>query len=193
MIFKYFESLFQTKWNWTLILTFLGVIAAWVPFLYERLVSTSIEGKIISQYDNLGTFQGKPATMFIFKLGVIAINKSYNVKDIDVDIQYEKYGWTHNTSVSQRETFFTLDNKVKRLTVPQQEFLNNLTILKKDEPVVGYIFVATPLINEKIVEVKFIFNSFSGKKKVLSFNQNNIDSTKLFYDDSIWQPMSYIH
>ncbi len=176
------------KIDWTLFLTLLGVIAAWVPFLYDRLNPNVIKGKIISQYGNIGTFAGEHHSIFLFKISVVSLNQSFNLKDIDIDINFEKHGWTHNSAINQRSTFFTLENKLKKLTVPEESFLNNLTILKKDEPVVGYIMTTSAPYNEKYVELQFIFKSFDDKEKILSFKVNDYEG-KLFYDDSIWQPI----
>lgn len=182
------------KVDWSLILTLLGVIAAWIPFLYEKFSPNLIKGKLISQYDNVGQFRGEAKELFLFKLGIISLNQSFDLKDIDIDINFEQHGWVHSSSVNPRKTYFTLENKLKRLIVPEQSFLNNLTILKKDEPVVGYLMTNTPVYpNDKILEIKFIFKSFQRDKKVLSFKTAELDETKLFYDDSIWIPIDSIN
>mgnify|MGYP007026482684 CR=1 FL=1 len=173
--------------NWTLILSLLGVIAAWVPFLYERLNPVRIKGKLISQYDNVGSFRGEPKALFLFKLSVVSLNQSFDLYDIDVDIKYEKNGWTYNTAVNQRQTFFTLENKLRKLNLPETAFLNNLSILKKDEPTVGYLMTTSQFNkDDKIEEIKFVFKSFDEKSKSLSFKSQAIDGSKLLYDDSIW-------
>ena len=175
------------KMNWTLTLTLLGVIAAWLPFLYERLNPVIIKGKLISQYYNGGKSNKIPKAMFLFKLSVVSLNQSFDLKDIDVDIKYENNVWTHNSSQNSRETTFTLEKKIKKLNVPESSFLNNLTILKKDKPEVGYIFTTTPLFaNDKVIEIKFLFKSFNGKVKTLSFKSEEVDELKMLYDDSIW-------
>lgn len=173
--------------DWTLILTFLGVIAAWVPFLYDRLNPVRIKGKLISQYDNVGTFRGEQKALFLFKLSVVSLNQSFDLNDIDVDIKFEKNGWTHNTSINQRQTFFTLENKLRKLNIPESAFLNNLSILKRDEPTVGYLMTTSTFFkDDKISEIIFVFKSFDEKTKSLSFKSQTINDSKLLYDDSIW-------
>ncbi len=160
------------------------------PFLYERFNPVLIKGKLISQYDNIGEFRKEPKALFLFKLSVVSLNQSFALKDIDVDIKYENNGQTHNSAVNQRQTFFTLDNKLRKLSVPESLFLNNLSILKKDEPAVGYLMTTSPVFaDNKIIEIRFVFKSFNGKEKILSFKSNEIDETKLLYDDSIWAPI----
>jgi hypothetical protein len=176
------------KMNWTLILTMLGVIAAWVPFLYDRFNPLEIKGKLISQYDNVGEFKNEPKSLFLFKLSIVALNQSFDLKDIDLRINYMKSGWIRTSSFNQRRTYFTYDNKVRKLNLSESAFLNNLTILKKDEPVVGYIFTTTPVFpDDKITEIVFVFKSYDGAEKSLSFNTVNIDESKMLFDDSIWE------
>lgn len=181
--------------NWMLVLNLFSVIAAiaaaiaaWFPFLYNRFIRVKIKGKLISKYGNLGTFKGEPKALFLFKLSVISLNQSFDLFDIDIDIKFEKNGWTHNTAINQRETFFTFeDNKKRRLNVPVIAFLNNLSILKKDEPAVGYLMTNSTLFkDDKIIETRFIFKSFDGKTKSLSFKEKAINESKLLFDDSIW-------
>jgi hypothetical protein len=177
----------KLKMNWTLTLTALGVIAAWTPFLLEEFSPTKIKGKILSMYDNIGTWKGESKGLFVFKLSVICLNQSFNLKDIDIDIKFRDNGLIHSSSVNQRNTYFTLDNKLKHLLVSEGSFLNNLTLLKKGEPAVGYILTTCPPFkNDKIVELIFIFKSFKKKVKKLSFKIDEIDDSKLLYDDSIW-------
>jgi hypothetical protein len=173
--------------DWTLILTLLGVLAAWVPFLYDRFNPVKIKGKFISLYENVGTFRGEPKALFLFKLSVVSLNQSFDLLDVDIDIKFEKNGLTRNTSVNQRQTFFTLEDKLRKLNVPETAFLNNISILKKDEPAVGYLMTTSSYFkNDNIVEITFIFKSFNGKTKSLSFQLNEINESKLLYDDSIW-------
>ena len=175
------------KINWGLLLTILGVIAAWAPFLVERFNPVQIKGKLISQYDNIGTFRGEEKALFLFKLNVVSVNQTFNLKDIDIEINFEQNGWIQTTSVNQRQTFFTLKNKLRKLNVPESSFLNNYTLLKKDEPIVGYVMTTTPYFkNDKIIEIKFLFKSFDGTTKLLSFKTSEINDIKLLYDDSIW-------
>lgn len=177
----------KIKMDWILIFTILGVIAAWIPFLYERFVPTVVKGKMISMYDNVGTFSGEPRVLFLFKISVVSLNQSFDLQDIDIDIRFLKAGWVHASSINQRSLHFTLEGKVRKLNVPESAFLNNLAIIRKDEPVVGYICTTTPVINDdKITEIKFIFKSYSGNEKYLTFTMDSLDATKLHYDDSIW-------
>ncbi len=173
--------------DWGLLLTILGVIAAWTPFLFERFNPLKLKGKLVSLYENVGTFRGEEKALFLFKLSVVSLNQSLNLKDIDIEINYALNGWTHNTSVNQRHTYFTLENKMRKLNVPESSFLNNYTLFEKDKPIVGYIMTTTPFFkNDKIVEIKFVFKSFEGTTKSLSFKTTEINDIKLLYDDSIW-------
>ena len=173
--------------DWMLILTAIGVIAAWTPFLLEKLSPMKIKGKLVSMYDNIGTWRGEQKALFIFKLSVVSINQSFNLKDVYIDINFRDNGIIHSSSVNQRNTYFTLDGKLKKLIVPEGSFLNNLVLLKKDEPAVGYIMTTSPIFkNDKIIELIFIFRSYKKAAKKLSFKLDKIDESKILYDDSIW-------
>jgi hypothetical protein len=177
----------KMKIDWTFWLAFFGALA-WIPQLWDILAPVRISGKIISIYENVGTFAGKPKNMFIFKLAVVASNHSYHLKDVDVNIKYKNGGWTNNTAVNQRHTYFTWDSTTKELLVPESSFLNNFPILKKDESSVGYIMVTTPQFgNDSIDELKFIFKSFKGGLEELAFKKEDIVESKLAFDDSIWK------
>lgn len=181
------------KLDWALILTALGVIAAWTPFVLDQFSPIRLNGKLISIYSNLGKFKNEPKSLFLFKLSVVSLNQSFDLNDIDIDLKYSKNGWSHSTSINQRSTIFSFENRPWKLNVPQSSFLNNLSLLRKDEPEVGYIFTTTPVYsNDQINEIKFIFKSLEGKDKSIIFPLENMNSQKFLFDDSIWESVDTI-
>jgi hypothetical protein len=158
------------------------------PLVKDFLTKSKIKGKIISIYTNQGTFNSKPAALYVFKLSVISLDSDFNLKDIDINFHYKNLGWKNVTSTNQRSTTFTLDGIFKKLTVGSDNYLNNLTILPKNEAISGYLltFVSDIDVNEEILEYQFLFKDFNNTVKTLKFKKKDISDKKLFHDDSIW-------
>lgn len=89
-----------------------------------------------------------------------------------------------------RLVLFTFE-KLKKLNVSGKEFINNMTVFKKNEAVVGYLFFKIPYDkDETIQEVKFLFKSYNNKIQEVIFKENDIIEEKLFFDDTIWEDFS---
>lgn len=176
--------------SWTNVLTFLGVVAAWVPFVIEIWRKPEIQGKVISQYENHNSAE----SFFVFRLGLVCLNKSYYLKDVDVDIQYLKAGWVKATAINNRSLVFKLDGRDMRLKVGGSSFINNIPLLLKDEMVDGFILTKTAYFHDdKIVKVIFKFISYDGVVKEVVINENDIRTEKVLFDDGIWEPVDTLN
>jgi hypothetical protein len=178
----------MTSEKWNILIAWLAVIAAWAPLIIQYFTKSDIKGKIISLYGMNGSFAGSPASVFIFKLSVISLDSEYNLMDIDINIHYKNQGWKNVSSINQRRTDFMIDGVFKKFTVGSDEYLNNLTILPKNETKVGYLLTYVPNADatDDILEYQFLFRDFSNNIKILKFPKKDIQSEKMLHDDSIW-------
>ena len=178
----------QTKFLTTLIISIIGALAWLAPFIYSKLTPNKINGKIISVYKNFNKDMTK--IFLLFKVSLVSRNKDYYLKDIDLNIKFQSSNFITTTAVNNRLTVFTYDGIPKKLLVPGNEFINNLSVLKKDSPVVGYLLYTLDYsVDEDYDVIEFIFKSYKSKKtKKLTFkNKKDIKSKKLLFDDSIWE------
>lgn len=169
----------------------IGLIAAlsWTPFILEKLSINKFDGKIISQYNNFT--KDKKNIFLLYKVSIVSRNKDFFLKDIDLKIKFKSSSFIHSTSRNNRLTVFTFD-RPKRLLVPDKEFINNLSVLRKDEPTVGYLlFTVSYDKDEPIEEVQFEFKSFKNKVKLLIFKADDIKEEKLLFDDTIWENFDF--
>ncbi|MCC9063392.1 hypothetical protein [Flavobacterium piscisymbiosum] len=169
----------------TLIIGLIGALA-WLPIILENLKEQKIEGKIISSYNN--TNKDKTQIFFLYKLSIVATNKDFLLKDIDLKIKFKSSSEIISTSRNNRIVVFNIDGNFKKLNVPDNTFLNNLSILKKDSPEVGYLFFSVDYCKDEPIDyVEFKFISFDNKKeKSIRFTNEEIKNEKLLFDDSIW-------
>jgi len=169
----------------TLIIGIIGALA-WFPFILEQFEKQKIEGKILSSYNNVT--KNKKQIYFLFKLSVVSINKDFLLKDIDLKIRFKSSSVLVSTSRNNRIVIFNIDGSFKRLNVTDNQFLNNLSILKKNSPEVGYLFFAVDYDkDEPIVQLDFVFTSYNAEnQKILRFTDKEIKEEKLLFDDSIW-------
>lgn len=172
----------------TLIVGLIGA-CAWAPFIYEKVQSNHFDGKIISIYNNITS--DKKKTLLLFKLSVVSRNRDFFLKDISVNIKFSSSNDIICTSRNMRLIVFTDGTIQRKLNVPANQFLNNLSIFKKDTPEVGYLFIEIPYNTiEPFNMIEFIFNSYENKTKKLKFSGDEIKSEKLLFDDSIWSPVN---
>jgi hypothetical protein len=169
----------------TLILGLIGALA-WLPTIIETCKKPKIDGKIISRYNNIT--HDKKQLLFLYKLSVVATKKNFLLKDIDLKTKFKSSSEIISTSRNNRQIVFNIDGKLKKLNVPDNKFLNNLSVLKKDSPEVGYLFFSIDYDKDEPIDyIELNFISFDEKKeKKLRFSSYDIKEEKLLFDDSIW-------
>lgn len=169
----------------------IGLIAAlsWTPYLIDKFSKNRFEGKIISQYNNFT--KDNKNILFLYKISVVSRNKDFFLNDVDLKIKFKNSDFIKSTSINNRLTVFKFENP-KRLLVPDKEFINNLSVLPKDEPVVGYLIFSIPYDkDEPIDKLQFDFISYNDKVKRLDFDSKDIKKEKLLFDDTIWEDFDF--
>lgn len=175
------------KIDWTSIITFLGVVAAWLPLMISYFARNKIKGRVLSAYHSQVAVEGQNRVVSVFKLSIISLNKHFYLSDIFIHITYDRGGLEFATAKNIRNLIFDINGVQKKFSAPESTLINNMAFLEKDRPVVGYIIFNTSLLNiEKISKVQFFFKSYNGTSKSLSIDAKQMDPTKLSYDDSIW-------
>jgi hypothetical protein len=168
----------------TLSVGFIGA-CAWAPFIYEKFQINHFDGKVISVYNNFN--KDKSKIFFLFKISVVSRNKDFFLKDIDVKVKFPSSNYITSPSKNMRLVVFNFDSNFKKLNIPDNQLLNNLSVLKKDDPEVGYIFTEIPFDkDEPFQNLEFIFSSYDNNSKSISFTIEQLKSEKLLFDDSIW-------
>jgi hypothetical protein len=178
------------KIPWVEIVSIIGALS-WLPFIFDQLQKPEIHVKVISQYSNYGKFAGLPSTMLLYKMALVSNNKQFNLYDVKADITFKDYGIVHFSPFNPRITVFTdLNNVPRELNIDRSLYLNNSVVLKKDEPIVGYLLLSSPTIVYKdILNIDFIFINFKGDSSIVKVNMSS-NKNQLLYDDDIWTPLS---
>ena len=177
----------NTKFIATLIIGIIGASAWFAPLIYKHVSRNKFHGKIISIYSNFNEDRSK--ILLLFKISVVSKNKDFFLKDVDSRIKFQSSSYINGSASNNRIVVFTFENKPKKLLVPGNEFINNMSVLKKDAAVVGYLmYIIDYSKDEDIDEIEFIFKSYKRKRrKTLKFKRSeDIIREKLFHDNSIW-------
>ncbi|TYB32226.1 MAG: hypothetical protein FXF47_00375 [Candidatus Mcinerneyibacterium aminivorans] len=79
--------------NWEMLVAAIGA-AAWIPKFVEYLKPCRIKIKLISEYKNFAKnpFNNKNGIIYLFKMGLVSLNKSFSIKDIEINIKYKNRG-----------------------------------------------------------------------------------------------------
>jgi hypothetical protein len=174
----------------TIFVSIVGSIS--VPFLVEFFKKPQINGKIISFYNNV---ERDSTPIFLLKLAVVCSEKDLLLSEVDVRVKFKSSQVYNTTSLNYRKVVFFKEGKYWRSKISGNECLNNLTILRKDTHEVGYLYFKVDSIikDEPFEFIEFIFRSYdSNLDQTLRFEEHQIQSKKLFYDDSIWEEVSSV-
>lgn len=171
----------------TFILALVGALA-WIPTVIVHLKKISLRGKIISRYVNYT--EGKKETLILYKLSIILLNKSFNLKQIRCEIVDKDGNSYKSTAGNWREIKFCFgeSNKEFKCTVNGNEYLNNHVQIPANISVPSYLFFKFHVDLERQLEsTKFIFESFEGEIISLVFKEAGIQGGELWFDDSVWE------
>ena len=174
---------------WTsFILALIGALA-WIPDIIEYFKKISLNGKIISRYNNLTA--DKQQTFFLFKLSILFMNKSFNLKQIRCEIVDNDGNIYKSTARNLRKIVFGFDDGHYQCTANGDEFLNNFAVFTSGANVSGYLFFSFhENLDRSIKSTKFIFESFEGKVLSLNFNETEIRGDELWFDEDLWNKLS---
>jgi hypothetical protein len=175
----------------TLIIAIIGALA-WLPTIISLFLPKSIEGKVISQYANLGKLSsGEDASILVQKMSLFSKNKDFFLKDIQVYIKYPTSQEIKCRVLTWRHLIFTFNENgravQKKLRINAQEYLIHNTVLPRDQAVVGYLSFSTDhLKDEKYEYIRYVFIDFKGKRRQLLIYSKDISDDRTIFDDSIW-------
>jgi hypothetical protein len=174
----------EIKFWTTFILALIGALA-WIPEIIKYFKKMSLEGKIISRYNNLTA--DKQQTFFLYKLSILFVNKPFNLKQIRCEM-VDKDGNTYkSTARNLRKLVFGFENDFFECAANGNEYLNNYSIFLSDINVSGYLFFSFhENLDRPLESTKFIFESFEGKILSLVFKEKDIRGDELWFDENLW-------
>lgn len=187
------EDLGWQFWT-TAMLGLIGALA-WLPSILEWTRKAKIEGKIISQYENVGAFSIDSAigTIVVQKLSIFSRRKEFFNKNIKVFLKFpNRNDEVEAQVIVPRKLLFTFEeNKakvVRELDIESNEHILLFTIFPKDESVTGYIvFKLNFKIEQNYEYVRYAFNGFGDKKLELKIPSSEIKANELLHDEQIWK------
>jgi hypothetical protein len=160
---------------------------SWTPQLYDILRPAQLSAKLISKFENEGTFNGRPGTLHFVKLVLCSSYQPYQVKDLTIRIKYSdessprpaKWQWARFSSWTMP------DGTKKTLKLQPDSFLGFRTNLPKDEAVVSYLtFFSDKRPVADFDWLELCITQYDGTTKTIRVNQT--DPGQLLFDDSIW-------
>jgi hypothetical protein len=172
----------------TTVLAIVGALS-WTPQLYDMLRPAQLSAKLVSKFENEGTFNGRPGTLHFVKIAICSSRHPCQIKDLTLQVKYvdellprpAKWQWTHFSS-------WTMPDGTKRvLRLQPDSFLGFRTTLPKDEAVVSYLTFFSdkrPVTDFDWFELGI--TQYDGTTKTIRLNRP--DPEQLLFDDAIWTP-----
>lgn len=185
----------------TLVFGFLGALAWFSPWVYDKLTKTDLEIKLISQYGSVGSLNTpdvkiSKGNMYLMKFAIVSKNKGFDYRDINIKIKFSSVNKLfEGKTYTAKDSYYTLmdSNKpvLKKLVINQDEELIYNCYMEKDKPLIGYVsFVIDTVINEDYEKLVVEFINFDNKKITKEIESKDIKGSRLFFDDKIWEDAS---
>ena len=184
-----------------IIIGFVGALAWFSPWVYEKLTKTDLEIKLISQYGSIGSVTTpdvniKHGNLYLMKFAIVSKNKGFDYKNIRVGLKFSKLSKVIKGHVYiGRNNYFTLIEGntpiLKKLIINQEEELLYNCYMEKDKPLIGYLtFAIDTAIDEQYEELIIEFENFDNKSFMKKITKKDIKGSTLFFEDKIWKNVS---
>jgi hypothetical protein len=134
------------------------------------------------------------SSIILQKISLYSKNKNFYLKDIEVYLKFPNNNDELKCTLwTWRNMVFTFDEhgrKVhKKLNIDTKEYLLHLTVLPKDQSVVGYLsFTHDHLKDEMYDYIRYVFVDFDGNRKELILSKDKMSANTELFDDKIWIP-----
>ena len=182
----------------TLIISLIGALAWFAPWIYDKLTKTDLQIKLISQYGSIGSVNTPDikitmGNLYLMKFAIVAKNKGFDYKDIDIKIKLPSINESIKGKIyTARFSYYTLIESgqpvLKQLLISQNEELIYNCYIEKDKPLIGFIaFAIDTAIDENYEKLEINFVGFDNKKITKEILNTDVKGSKLFYDDKIWK------
>lgn len=178
----------------TFALALIGALAWLQPLIITWFQTEEINGKILSNYGNIGSVPNNPKPQFVYfqKVAIFSKNKDFFPKDIKVFIKYPSIGnelacvlWTF------KDLVFVFPEKgqniQKKLNINLSDYLIQNVVFLKNETKVGYVSFSVDYKKDEMFEyVRYEFEDFNGENKKITFLEKEIEANKLIHESNIW-------
>jgi hypothetical protein len=167
----------------------IGATAWLAPWVYQKFTKPSIEGRLISKFENAGKFKETDCLMHFLALNLISLDKEFNIKETNISVKYKDSPDTYSGSLFWARANEWAGPKDERLSLnilPEQSlpFLNSLP---KNTTVKVYLtFSVDKAKLEEFEKITITFVEHSKHESKLVINSNDIISDQMLWDDRIW-------
>lgn len=169
---------------------------AWAaPYVYSKLSSPKIIGKLISYAESQQYSFSSPNPIFptktlngicyFLKLSIASLQADCYFNQIDISILFE------DESCEKCELFYhnpftmNFNGTQKSFDIPQGQHLLELTLLPKDKNIYAYVSFIAPV---QYKQFKTIYIDFVSKKKYrFEINKNSSNSNHFIYEKANWK------
>lgn len=171
---------------------FAGIIGAtaWLaPLVYEKFTKPSIEGRLISKFDNEGKFKDSNCLMHFLALNLISLKKSFSIKETQISVKYKDSQDTYSGSLfwARINEWRGPDGKLLNLKILPEQSLPFLSTLPKNTATKVYLtFRVDKAKLEEFEELTITFIEHSNHTSKLVIKSEDIEPDQMLWDDRIW-------
>ncbi len=180
--------------------SYLGSIAgligatAWLaPWVYQKFTKPTIEGRLISKFENEGKFKDSKYLMHFLALNLISLNKSFNIKETKILIKYKDSPDTYSGTLFWARVNEWAGPHGERLclNISPEEALPFMGTLPKNITKKVYLtFRVDKTKLEEFEEIKLTFVEHSNCERELVIKHAEIVPDQILWDDRIWKVVS---
>ncbi|NVK29786.1 MAG: hypothetical protein HWE20_02195 [Gammaproteobacteria bacterium] len=173
-----------------------GIIgaSAWLaPLVYKKLTKPELKGRAISHFVNEGQFNSEQCLMYFLALNVISLNRCFNIKNIDISVQYKSAPDTYNGKLfwARKNKWTGPNNEQLKLEIQAEDALLFVGTIPQDVTKKIYItFRVDKAKLEEFEKIVIVFTEESGHKSTVEINKQSIDGDQMLWDDRIWIDIS---
>ncbi|EHH2570918.1 hypothetical protein J7X09_004592 [Vibrio parahaemolyticus] len=184
-------SSFET--SFTAIASIVGASAWLAPYCYKKFSKPIVKAKLISRFENAGSFNNKPCLMHFMALNIISLKKCFNLKETKISISYtgsaDRYTgelfWARKNQWVDSE-----DNKLVLSILPEETLLFT-GVLPEEKSVKLYLtFKVDKAELVEFEDISITFIEQSGHECSVVIKSSDLNPNQILWDDRVWKKLN---
>jgi|GEM_PF-850653 len=173
------------------LLVSLVAASAWFPYIHEKFFSkASLQGKLISNFPNVGEFNQKKGIMHFLAINVVSLNGCFNIKSVIIKVKYKnestvyigKQCWAVRNEWTNRS-----GHKLRLNIQPEDSLLYIGTIPQNVTKVIYLTFFVDKAEITEFDEIIIEITECRGNSSNFVFTGSSMDGDQMLWDDRIWK------
>lgn len=165
-----------------IVMSFIGALA-WLPWIVDIIAKPKLKCRLISHFENFGSYNGQPGTLYFVALNVISLRKPFHIRDTRVSVD----GRAGNLYWARFSKWCGPNNEALTLLINPEDTLPFAGTIPQDITKTIYMtFKVDGPESKPFGQIDIVLIAHSGNQETITIRNKEINGDQILWDDQIW-------